>query len=371
MEPHAPDKILLAVAAVLFMSGLAILMSASAGLSQAEFGNPYYYILRQVKIGVVGGAIGALLVWVMPMTFLRALALPAFVVMIGAMLAVFIPGVGVSFAGAQRWLRIGPIVFQPAEGMKFALLLYLAAWFASRKEVLENFYEGFLPFLLVVGAIGSTLILQPDISTLGIIAITVLVLYYLAGAPLRFIGLSLGMGAALLLVLVKLAPYRINRILAFLNPGIDPLGISYQINQAVLAVGSGGIFGRGLGLSREKLFWLPETTGDAIFAIFAEELGFIGGAALILLFVIFLWRGFRIGMRLKDPFMRFLAFGISTIIVVQVFLNIAGNIALLPLVGITLPFISYGSSSLAVTLIMTATLLKLSRYTSVRPYRGE
>ena len=279
------------------------------------------------------------------------------------MLAVFIPGIGLGSGGAHRWIGLGPITVQPAEILKIAVVIYLAAWFTQRKDSTISFREGYLPFLGIVGLVGFFLILQPDISSLGVIAFTALAMYFAAGARIHYVATTVMMGMGALLLLIRIAPYRVNRILAFLNPGSDPLGIGWQVNQAMLAIGSGGLFGRGLGFSREKLFWLPEAFGDTIFAVLSEELGFIGGITVIGLFIFLGWRGLRIARSLKDPFLSNLAFGLTFLILIQAFLNISGVVALLPLMGITLPFFSYGSSSLAITIGAAMLLLSLSRAT--------
>lgn len=360
------DKSLLYSLIILTVVGFVALASASAAESQVEYGHPYYFVLRQLAFGLGGGAILALFFFVIPHKTLRLLAPVMFFGALGAMLLVFIPGLGIGAGGAHRWVSIGPLSVQPSEFLKLAVVLYIAAWLANRKDATKTISQGYLPFLGIMGIIGAFLIFQPDISTLGVLSFTALAMYFVAGARLEFIGATIGLGIAALLVLIRLAPYRVNRILAFLNPGADPLGIGWQVNQATLAVGSGGLWGRGLGFSREKLFWLPEAFGDAIFAVFAEETGFVGSVLIILLFLFFAWRGIRIALSLPDDFLRFLAFGITFLIMIQAFLNIGGVLGLLPLMGITLPFVSYGSSSLAVTIGACALLLSLSRITSKR-----
>ena len=358
-----PDKPLFIAIMLLVVFGLIMLASASTATSQVEHGNPYYFVSRQLMLGVGGGLFLGVLFFVLPHRLLQTLAIPGLLGALGAMLAVFIPGIGVGSGGAHRWINMGPITIQPAELLKIAVVIYLAAWLAQRKDSTHSFQTGYLSFLGIMGIVSFFLVLQPDISTLGVILFTALAMYFAAGARINYIAATLVMGTGALLLLIRLAPYRVNRILAFLNPGSDPLGIGWQVNQAMLAIGSGGLFGRGLGFSREKLFWLPESFGDAIFAVLSEELGFAGGIALIGLFIFFAWRGFRIARALNDSFLSLLAFGVTALIIIQALLNIGGIIALLPLMGITLPFFSYGSSSLVITLGASLLLLSLSRAT--------
>lgn len=361
-KPGPPDATLFMFCAALTIFGLVILASSSATLSLEKLGNPWGFLVRQLLLGVGAGAIGLFIASKIPYRTWHALALPIFLGTILLLLAVFVPPLGIEGRGAARWIGFGDFTFQPGELAKFALVVYLASWLSRRRAQNWDARDGLIPFLAIIGMLGILLIMQPDVSTLGILALTAAALYFVAGTPLyHSIGMIV-MGGGLLYALVHIAPYRMNRILSFLNPNIDPQGIGYQINQALLAIGSGGIFGRGLGFSRQKFFYLPEPMGDSVFAILAEELGFIGAMALITLFVLFALRGFRIAKNAPDDFGRFLAFGLTFWIVMQAFLNIAGNLKIVPLVGITLPFVSYGSSSLAITLFSVGVLLNISRY---------
>ncbi|OHA49254.1 MAG: hypothetical protein A2991_00570 [Candidatus Terrybacteria bacterium RIFCSPLOWO2_01_FULL_58_14] len=377
--PHSVDRKFLLICVALLCSGLFILASASMPLAQQEYGNALYYVVRQITIGGAAGLLALLLVQIIPLSLIRGAALPSLIITIAFLIGVFLPGIGLESGGATRWIHAGPVAIQPAEIAKITLPLYLAAWFSSRgletrwqhsrsekkRAAPPNQEQRLFPFLVIIGALGIPIILQPDLSTFGILAATGLLVYFLAGAPFRVLSWLLASGAVSFVLLVRLAPYRMNRILSFLNPQADPLGAGYQINQALLAIGSGGVFGRGLGFSREKLFFLPEPIGDSIFAIFAEETGFLGSALLISLFVLFLWRGFAIARRLPDAFMQLFTAGLVAGVAIQAFLNIAGNLALFPIVGITLPFVSYGSASLAVTMLSAGLVLKMSRYTRV------
>jgi len=297
---------------------------------------------------------------------------------------VFLPGSkflvgGTVLGGAARWINLGSISFQPAEFLKLTFILYLAAWLTSRtpqragggqsekkftpldSKHLTGFSTTLAAFLIVIGLISLLLIFQPDISTLGVIILVATLIYFLAGTPLWHNILIILIGGGGLLSLIKLAPYRFARLLVFLKPEIDPMGIGYQLKQALIAVGSGGIFGLGLGMSRQKFGFLPQSISDSIFAIFSEETGFIGSLILITLFLIFLWRGFRIGKITQDRFSQLTALGITSWIIIQAFVNIGSMIGILPLTGIPLPFISYGGSALVAELVGIGILLNISK----------
>lgn len=355
---------LLCVTGALLIFGLAVLASASAALSVQYYGHPWGFVLRQLTLGAGIGGILFLIGLRIPYRLWKPFALPLFLGAVMALLLVFIPGIGFEAQGAARWISLGEFHVQPGEFAKFALVVYLAAWLSgTRNAYAASFQEGVAPFLVIVGILGALLIMQPDVTTLGILSLTAVAVYFAARTPLWHTAFFFVLGGSLLLALTHLAQYRMNRILAFLNPALDPQGIGYQINQAMLAIGSGGLWGRGLGFSRQKFFYLPESMGDSIFAIMAEEIGFIGAVSLLLLFCFFAIRGFLIARRAPDDFGKLLAIGLTSWILVQVILNIAGNLRLAPLVGITLPFVSYGSSSLAVTLLSVGVLLNISRYT--------
>lgn len=366
---YPKDRTFLFLSLILMAAGLMILSSASVAISEKNFGNPFHYLIRQVIFGGGAGLLALFLSRVFPLSLLRGLSAIIFYISLALVWAVFLPGIGVSAGGASRWLSAGGFTVQPSELLKITLPLYLAAWLSSsyyKKEKQGKPPADLMPFLFILGLVAVPLILQPDISTLFIILATGVALYILSGRPLRAIGAigALMLGSAALLV--KIAPYRLQRLSSFLNPGQDPLGAGYHVQQALLAIGSGGIFGRGLGFSREKLFFLPEPMGDAVFSVFAEEAGFVGAALLVVLFIILIWRGLFIARRLPDPFTRYFAAGLIIWIGIQAFLNIAGNIALAPLVGVTLPLISYGATSFAVTIASLGLIYKMSAFVNLK-----
>ena len=250
--------------------------------------------------------------------------------------------------------------------MKLTFLLYLATWLSSKGEKnIKDFSYGFLPFMSLVGSIALLIILEPDIGTMAVIIAIAFSMYLVAGARLRHIALALSGAGILFFILVNTAPYRLQRFMTFLHPELDPQGIGYHLNQALLAVGSGGFFGRGFGHSRQKFAYLPEATGDSIFAIIAEELGFAVSSLVVILFVLFTFRGFRIALEAPDDFGRFLCIGIMTWVALQAFINIGAMLSLLPLTGIPLPFVSYGSSSLLVLMAAMGIITNVSRQSNV------
>jgi cell division protein FtsW len=257
--------------------------------------------------------------------------------------------------GARRWINLGFFVLQPAELTKLVLVIYLSAWFSAKEK------GRLASFLILMGMVVGLVILEPDLGTAIIIIATAVTLYFFSGAPVtQFLVLIPFLGTGVL-ALAVFSPYRFRRLTTFLNPESDPQGASYHIRQAVIALGSGGLFGVGIGQSRQKYEYLPEANTDSIFAIIGEEIGFLGAILLIGLFAFVIWRGFRIAKRVTDPFGRFLALGITVWFGYQVAINIAAMVALIPLTGVPLPLISYGGSSLVMMLASLGILVNISR----------
>lgn len=356
-----PDCILFFTTLALLGIGFLVLASASAVISQEKFNDPYYYLKHQLIYGLSAGLILGYLAYKINFKIFERLALPALILTFFLLILVFLPRFGYGHGGAQRWIAFGPISLQPAEIAKFSYILFLASWFKNRKQEIKSFYEGMLPFLIMTGFLGGLLILQPAVGTTGIILISGFLIYFAAGGKISHLAYCLLLGIVLLVILIKVAPYRLDRIEAFLNPETDPLGKSYQINQALIAIGSGGVWGVGLGNSGQRHYFIPEPMGDSVFAIFAEEMGYIGGISLIGLFLLFAWRGLKIATKVEDKFAKFASVGIVSWIALQAFINIAGISKLLPLTGVPLPFVSYGGSALAISLIATGLLLNISK----------
>ena len=375
-----PDYILLGIVLLLIIIGILVLASVSSAPSQNRFGNSFYFLNHQIIFGLLPGLILGTIAFKIKIVSLKKLIIPLLLINIFFLGLVFLPGVGSRDWGAARWVSIGPFSFQPSEFLKIFFILYLASWLSSRtssfkenisikKRKLRKWIklnrglnETFIAFLVILGFISFLLISQPDISTLGIICVIALAMYFLAGAPLWHVGFVVSVGAVGLVTLVKIAPYRMNRFLVFLNPEQYPMGIGYHIKQSLIAIGSGGINGLGLGLSRQRFGFLPGTMSDSVFAIFSEETGFIGSFILIALFLIFLIKGFEISRKSNDKFLRFTGFGITLWIVIQAFINIGAMIGIVPLTGIPLPFISYGGSAITAELIGVGILLNISKH---------
>lgn len=355
------DQILIITTFALIVFGLVMISSAGVAISQYRFNDSYYFFKHQLFYGVLPGLFLMFLAQKIDYHFWRRTAFFLFAANLFLLILVFIPGLGLKFQGASRWIKLGPFSFQPTEMLKLTMILYLAAWLEGKKELKRDLFEGFIPFLAILGIVGFLIIKQPDMGTLGVIAVVAMVIYFLSGARTSHITLMIGTGIAIFFALVKFESYRMNRLLVFLHPELDPRGIGYQINQALLAIGSGGIFGLGLGHSRQKFNYLPEPVGDSIFAIICEEIGLIGAAVLIFLFVIFAMRGLKIAKYAPDIFGNLVAIGITSWIIFQALINISAIIGLIPLTGVTLPFISYGGTSIIFSMIGVGILLNISK----------
>lgn len=354
--------------AVLSLLGIGLIMVASAGIvyGKVRFGDDYYFLKQQL----LGLGVGLLLLFIFQQVHYKVwqrFVVPIFLLALGLLILVFIPGFGTTVYGAARWVDLGPLSFQPSEVMKFAIILYLAAWLSNKgRTKASDFFEGLIPFLALMSLVGFLIIKQPDTGTLGLIFLIALAIFFASGANvLHILSLFLG-GSFFLLVLIRMAPYRMQRFLVFLNPDHDPMGFGYQMSQALLAIGSGGFLGVGLGQSRQKFNYLPEPVTDSIFAVIGEELGWIGAVIIVSLFLFLAWRGLRIAAQAPDEFGRLLAVGIVSWIIFQAFINIAAITGLIPLTGIPLPFISYGGTSLAVILAAVGILLNVSKHSTLR-----
>lgn len=361
---HDPDWWLFAILLTLVMFGTVMIFSATfpetvgdAGLSQ------YSGLIRQI-IYVLVGAAGLLIA--MQVDYHRyarwAVHAMAAVLLVLAAL-VFIPGVGTEVYGAKAWIFIGPISIQPSEVAKLVMILYMAAWFAGKGGKVRSVSSGLAQFCVVMGLLIGLLMLEPDLGTASLVATIGVAMFFVAGAaPVQFAGLLI-VGAIGFLTMALSASYRRDRLLLFLNPDSDLQDLGWQLYQARLALGSGGLFGVGLGASRQKFSWLPAAHNDAIFAVIGEELGLIGCAVVVGLFVALGYHGYRIAMRAPDTFGTLVAVGITTWLVFQAAYNIGGVTLAIPFTGIPLPFISAGGSSLVVAMTATGILLNISRQT--------
>lgn len=346
------DKPLLFTVLALVIFGVVMVSNASVVDATRTFGDELFYAKRQLYRALAGLAIMLVLTRV-PYQFYSKFSLPIFGATLLLLILVLIPGLGTHALGARRWINLVVIDFQPAELAKLTLCIYFAHLFAKKTSI--------LPFLFALGSVIGLVMLEPDLGTTVIIVLLSAVIYFASGASLvYFLGLiPLGLVAGALFILTS--SYRRDRLLTFFNPASDPLGASYHIRQVLIALGSGGLFGLGLGQSRQKYLYLPEPATDSIFAIIGEELGFLGGMAVISLFLFLVWRGLRIAQRAEDPFGRLLAVGITSWIGIQAFINLSAMVALVPLTGVPLPFLSYGGSALILNLAAIGILLNISQ----------
>ncbi len=361
-----PDYLLLLAVAALVILGLDMVYSASYVLAHNSptYGSDTYFLVRQALWAAIGMVL-LLALQVVDYHLWQRLTVPLMGLTLALLAAVLVSHLGHAAYGAQRWLRLGPLPpVEPGEFGKLSLILYCADWLGRRRDRLGSFRATTLPFTLIVAVVCGLIVLQPDLGSAFVVAATAGAMFFIAGADLRHLLLVLGGGAAALVVLVLNAPYRFERVLAYMDPTKDPLGIGWNTLQAEIALGSGGLLGRGLGASRQKFYYLPNAHTDAIFAVIGEELGLIGAAAVILLFALIGLRGFRIALRAPDPFGALLAAGITAGLVSQALINIAVVTAVVPFTGIPLPLVSFGGSSLITSLMGIGLLLSVSRRAS-------
>ena len=357
----APDVYILIATLALLCLGVVMVYSASAVMAFREFGDSLYYLKRQLIFAGLG-LVAMYFTMNVDYWIWKKYAKIGLIVCFALLVIVLIPGIGVVRGGARSWLGIGSFGIQPSEFMKLAMIVFLAKLLSEHPERLAKFTTGLLPPLAVVGLAFGLIMLQPDLGSGAVLVGASLIVIYSAGAQIKHLAGLAAVGAAGFVGLILAAPYRMQRITGYLDPWSDPLGSGYQIIQSLFAIGPGGLVGLGLGASRQKHSYLPEPQTDFIFSIVAEELGFIGGALLLLLFLLLVWRGMRAAITAPDSFGSLLAVGIVGIFGVQVFINIGVVIGLLPVTGITLPLISAGGSSLTLLLTALGVLLNISRF---------
>ncbi|MBU0612273.1 putative lipid II flippase FtsW [Patescibacteria group bacterium] len=362
MKEKKIDKFFFTTVILLACLGVAIFVSASLGLLVKSEEKFFSVLFSQLVLGLVLGTIGMFLAMKINYKFWRKYSLIIFLCSIAVTAAVFIPHLGWSHGGAQRWIKVGPLSFQPVEILKFGFVVYFAAWLSWAKGRVKNFKFSILPLVIMLAIIAFILLKQPDTKSFILITITGVAMLFISGTPLKHI---LGVGAMITIVvssLVFFTPYLRERVKTFIDPSQDPRGSSYQIQQSLIAIGSGGIFGRGLGQSIQKFSYLPEPQGDSIFAVLGEELGFVGTFITILLYSIFALRGLRIANNSPDMFSRLLVSGIVILIVAQSFMNIASITGVTPLTGVPLVFMSHGGTSLMIYLIAVGIVLQISKF---------
>lgn len=359
-ESGKPDTVLTVTVILLILIGVVAVFSASLSESRENLGNVYGYFVRQMVFGLIGGIIIGFIFYSIKFETLKKYAFPLFLGSLFVSLLVFVPGMGVEQNSAKRWLDIGIITFQPIEIVKLFFIIYLAAWIEKNQNDIKE-RKVFIPFVSMLALLATILILQPDFSAIMLIALISGVIYFVAGAPIKYLASLVAAGGVLAAFAIFFASYRFDRLLSFLNPQGDTLDSNYQITQASIAIGSGRITGSGLtnGLQRDNL--LPEPMNDSIFAVWADETGFIGASIVIALFLIFLWRTLIIASKSDSQFISLIALGIGLWIFIQAFINIGGMLSIMPLTGVPLPYISYGSSAMIMILAATGVLLHISK----------
>ncbi len=359
---HEADKLLIGVIFLLLLFGLISLSSASSIMAYDRYGDAYYYFKHQL----VGLGIGITVFLFLANTDYRHWKKYAHFFLFGSiilLLLVFIPGISAEYGAARSWINIFGYSLQPSELVKLSFLLYLAAWLETRREELGDFSRGLAPFLGLLSLIAGLMILQPDIGTLSILSATSLIVYFVGGGKISHILSIVILGVVLFMVMLQLKPYQMDRIRCMVDPSYSRNDVCYQINQSLIAVGSGGIFGRGLGESRQKYMYLPEVSGDSIFAIIAEESGLIFSSLFILAYLFLFYRGYKIAKSAPDLFGQNLAIGIVVWISLQAMINIGGIINVIPMTGVPLPLVSYGGSAILASLAACGILVNISKQT--------
>ena len=358
-----PDYFLFAISFILIVAGLIILASASSSLGQSKFNDSYYFLKRQILYGFLPGILGFFIAYFFPYQKYKKLALYFLLLNIILLILVKFSPLGFAAGGSARWLRLGPITFQPSELLKITYIMYIAAWLSNAKiNRTGDINKGFIPFLTVSGIIALLLYIQPATSIIFILILSGIILYLIGGVRLKyFLGFILFGVALLSLGLLIDGGYRFKRITAFLDPSKDIYGSAYHLNQALITVGSGGWTGLGFGQSTTKAKTLPEPLGDSIFAVMAQELGFIGSLILIVLLFCLILRLFLLSFRAKDKFGQLILIGFGLIIGIQSIIHISVLIGLFPPTGIPLPFVSYGGTALAVFMTMMGIALNVSK----------
>lgn len=356
----AVDKwILLAVAGLLAV-GVTMVLSTSYLYAQERFADGTYFFRKQL-IAIGSGLVILAICSVVPSTMFRRLAYPLLAATLVALLLVLLPGVGVTRGGAQRWIMFPGFAFQPAELAKLAIVFYLAHSMAKKEQRIQIFSIGVLPHLIVGGAFLGMLLLEPDFGTALIVTMLLYLMLFVGGARLPHLVSTALVALPVLIYVMLTAPYRVQRLMTFLNPWSDPKDTGFQIIQSLIAFGSGEFWGRGLGESRQKLYYLPEAHTDFVFSVIGEELGLVGALFVVLLFGIILARGLRLTSRIEEPFEQYLAFGITVLLGAQALIHMAVVMGLMPTKGLVLPFISYGGTAMVINLTEAGILLGLSR----------
>lgn len=356
-----PDPTLLVLTSLLVLFGLLILSSASTVVAFERHRDSYFFLKHQIINGLIPGLIFGYLLYRLDYRRLQKWSVWLYFLGIGLLLLVFVPGLGRVFNNARSWVDLRLFIFQPSEIVKLLFIIALASWLDKHVDSLASFKRGFVPFVLLFGGMAALVLLQPDVGTLCVMTAIVGTMYFVAGAPLWHLGIVGLAGLTALAGLIYVAPYRLARLVTFWNPAYDPQGAGYQLNQALIAIGSGGFLGLGLGHSRQKFMYLPEVTADSIFAVVTEELGFLLSSLVVIAFFLLLWRGFKLLRGVDNRFGFFIGVGILSWVGWQAFVNMAAIVGLMPLTGVPLPLVSYGGTSFAVLLGALGLLFQITK----------
>ncbi len=355
------DPVLTTIVLTLLLGGLVILASASISISDSAAGNPFFYVQRQLLAAAIGLAAGGVCLFI-PMQVWRNLGPLMLLVGIGLLVVVLVPGIGYEVNGSRRWVRFGIMNLQVSEPARLCFLMYLAGYLVRRNKALREQFVGFLRPMLVLTLACVLLLMEPDFGAAIVLLATALVMLFVAGARIRDFLVFFSTAVIAMAALAITSPYRMKRLTAFLDPWSDPYDSGFQLTQSLIAIGRGEWLGVGLGDSVQKLFYLPEAHTDFVFAVYAEEFGLLGSLVMIALFLALLWRIFGLGIRAGNAerfFEAYLAIGLGTWLGLQAFINVGVNMGLLPTKGLTLPLISYGRSSLIITMICVGLLLRI------------
>lgn len=365
LKKRPPDFVLFLTVLMLLSVGLVMVFSSSEYVTMVRYGDSFYFFKRQLLWALLG-----LIAMFGMMNFdyyrLKRWIGPIIIIGLALLVAVLIPGIGQVVNGARRWINLGFTSFAPAELVKLCMIMFVAFGLSKKKDSIQSFREGLLPYLLVMALAAGLILLQPDLGTTIVLCGTIFIMFFAAGARISHLGGLMGLGVMGVALAIYLEPYRMSRFLAFLDPGKDPQGTGYHIIQSLYALGSGGLFGLGLGQSKQKFLYLPENHTDFIFAILGEELGFIGASLVVLLFIMLVWRGLKVAVTSPDPFASLLAAGITSGIALQAIINMGVVTGSMPVTGVPLPFISFGGTSLLFTLAGVGIVLNISKYTTPR-----
>ncbi len=346
---------------ILVVVGFLIFFSASLGLLSKEPAKYSHVAFNQTVFGLLLGTVVCITTSRINYKLYRTYSFYLYLISIIVTLLVFVPHLGIGHGGAHRWIALGSFSFQPSEFLKIGFIIYLAAWFARYKDKISSFKYGFVPFAVLVFITGAVLLKQPDTDTFAVTCFAGVAMFLVAGGRWKYVFMTAVIGILGLGIIAYERPYVMSRITTFMHPENNAQGSGYQIQQSLIAVGSGGITGRGFGQSIQKFNFLPEPIGDSIFAVASEEFGFAGSLSIILLFIFFAFRGLKIAGKVPDPFGRLLVVGIVIMIVSQAFVNIGAMVGVLPLSGIPLPFVSHGGTALLMTLAEVGIILNISK----------